>query len=555
MKDLCDLKVNINGEHTFYLHQRIVCNYSGRLKMLIKQEKRRALPENQGLQISGFPGGAEAFELISRFCYNNGRIPIAPSNISLLYCCALILEMTEEVSPCNLLTQTEYLMDGLCYWSWSDILASLKNCEQCFLLAESAGLVDRFISALFTKISANSEIPLLQLQTSSVTPLPSSSSSSSSPDTVGFRCSSSKTPDSMKPCSNGEWWFDELTILAPPVIEKVMHLLGCYGSDNRNLLLTRFLLHYLRAAMQRPCFEYKTEYAGLADTAVHGVVLMGRTAFSCRGLFWVLRVVSNFGLSRECRYKLERLMGLALDQATLDDLLVSGGTEGTGVYDVNLVLRLVRVFVSSEEGGDAPSQRMKKVGRLIDKYLAEISPDQGLKVQKFLGLAESLPDGAREWYDGVYRALDIYLESHPNLSTEERTSLCRCLNYEKLTLEGCKELAKNRRIPPGVAVQALASQQAKLQIKTHTSPRNRPDPSETPRLTYQSRHEPTTPDEFVDEKEELRLNLYKMQNRVMELEKVCREMKGQMSKMVKSKSFNYKSCNHSSSSRGMPRLC
>jgi NPH3 family len=137
---------------------------------------------------------------------------------------------------------------------------------------------------------------------------------------------------------------------------------------------------------------------------------MGRTAFSCRGLFWVLRVVSNLGLSRECRYKLETLMGLVLEQATLDDLLVSGSTEGVGVYDVNLVLRLVRVFVSSEEGGDVPSQRMKKVGRLIDKYLAEISPDQGLKVQKFLGLAESLPDGARECYDGVYRALDIYLE-------------------------------------------------------------------------------------------------------------------------------------------------
>ncbi|KAJ1694522.1 hypothetical protein LUZ63_011220 [Rhynchospora breviuscula] len=555
MKELCDLKVNINGEHTFYLNQRIMCKYSGRLKKLVKQEKRKAQPRNQGLQILGFPGCEEGFELVSRFCYNNGKIPIVPSTISLLHCCAIYLEMTEEVSPCNLLTQTEYLMDGLCYWSWSDILASLKSCEQCFGLAESSGLVDRLISALFTKISANTEIPFLQLQASAVTPLPSSSSCSSSPDTVGFRCSSSKTPESLKPCSNREWWFDDLTILAPPAIERMMRLLGCYGSDNKNLLLTRFLLHYLRASMQRWFFDYKTEYAGLADTAVHGVVLMGRTAFSCRGLFWVLRVVSNLGLSRECRYKLEKLMGLVLDQATLDDLLVSGGTEGA-VYDVNLVLRLVRVFVSSEECGDAPSQRMRKVGRLIDKYLAEISPDQGLKVQKFLGLAESLPDGARECYDGVYRALDIYLESHPTLSTEERTSLCRCLNYEKLTLEACKDLAKNRRIPPGVAVQALASQQAKLQINAHTSPRDRPDPSETPRLTYHSRAESTSlVEEDLDEKQELRLNLYKMQNRVMELEKVCREMKGQMSKMAKSKSFNHRSCYHSSSSRGMPRLC
>jgi len=203
-----------------------------------------------------------------------------------------------------------------------------------------------------------------------------------------------------------------MTSLAPQTIEKVMRVLGCYGIENKNLILTRFLLHYLRAATRRPpplalCEDGGT-LAGLADTAVHGVALVGGTAFSCRGLFWVLRIVSAVGLSKECRHKLERLMGLMLDQATLDDLLVSG--DDGGVYDVNLVMRLVRVFVASEEEADAPSQRMRKVGRLVDKYLGEISPDHGLKVSKFLAVAESLPDSARECYDGVYRALDIYLE-------------------------------------------------------------------------------------------------------------------------------------------------
>jgi hypothetical protein len=53
---------------------------------------------------------------------------------------------------------------------------------------------------------------------------------------------------------------------------------------------------------------------------------------------------------------------------------------------------------------------MRKVGRLVDKYLTEISPDHGLGVSRFLAVAESLPDSARDCYDGVYRALDIYLE-------------------------------------------------------------------------------------------------------------------------------------------------
>ncbi|XP_071682662.1 BTB/POZ domain-containing protein At5g48800-like [Lolium perenne] len=73
-----------------------------------------------------------------------------------------------------------------------------------------------------------------------------------------------------------------------------------------------------------------------------------RSAYSCQGLFWVLRVTS--------------------------------------------------------------SEKMRKVGRLVGKYLAKISPDHGLGVSRFLAIAESLPDSARVFYDGVYKAWNIYLE-------------------------------------------------------------------------------------------------------------------------------------------------
>ncbi|RWW74632.1 hypothetical protein BHE74_00017425 [Ensete ventricosum] len=567
MQELCDLTVHVDEQHTFLLHQvflnrdilwchsflsfssgnlsllsqRVLCSFSGKLKEMVSRERKRSQPKGSGVGIMEFPGGACGFELVSRFCYNNGSIAMTPSNICLLHCSAILLEMTEEVSSCNLLRQTETFLDGVFHWTWNDILTALKSCEPFFPIADSCGLLQKLVSSLLAKIAANSEMPLL-----SATPFPSSSSSSSSPDASGFRCSSStKTPEPMKPCSNREWWFDDLTILAPTTVEKIMKTLGAYGTDNKNLVLTRFLLHYLKTVVQRPCSgvgcgnlgHCKEEYGGLADTAVHGVALMGRTTFSCRGLFWVLRVVSGLGLSKECRQKLERLMGLVLDQATLDDLLVSG--HDGGVYDVNLVLRLVRIFVSTEEGGDgSSSRRMKKVGRLTDKYLGEISPDQSLKVSKFLEVAESLPDSARDCFDGVYRALDIYLElvlwqSHPTLSAEERTRLCGCLNYEKLTLEACKDLAKNPRVPPGAAVQALVSQHSKLHLGTDVA-----HPSRTPAASPESPHE----------KEQLKLSLQRIQCRVKELEKACRNMKGQMSKMVKTKSLTH-------SNRGMPRLC
>lgn len=317
---------------------------------------------------------------------------------------------------------------------------------------------------------------------------------------------------------------------------------------------------------------------------------MGKTAFSCRGLFWVLRIVSSFGLSRECRGGLERLIGGMLDQAKVDDLLVSNNNGSSGVYDVNLVLRLIRE--SNKVEGDC-LERMRKVGGLIDKYLREIAPDQNLKISKFLGVAESLPDCARDCFDGVYKAIDIYLESHPCLSLEERSRVCRCLNYEKLSLEACKDLAKNPRIPPRIAVQALVSQHSNI-------PPTEYDHVHQDYNSYIDHHETTTPltkssrqlmvlynnnsahdylhfdshssrssssssryntnnkdklllqqaeKEEVDDIEDgvVKLNLERMQWRVVELEKVCREMKGQMTRMVKTTT--------SHGGRPLPRLC
>lgn len=55
------------------------------------------------------------------------------------------------------------------------------------------------------------------------------------------------------------------------------------------------------------------------------------------------------------------------------------------------------------------------------------------------------------------------------------------------------------------------------------------------------------------EKEELRVNLQKMQYRVMELEKVCVEMKSQMTKMVRGSQIIPRTAHQSS--RGITKFC
>lgn len=380
------------------------------MKKILNHRKRRChVKKELGIRINDFPGGPEGFELVSMFCYNDGKIQITEANVCLLHCCAVYLGMTEEVLKNNLLQQTETFLEGIFNWKWNDILVSLKSCEMFYTYADGYGLLEKIISVL-AKFVQNSDSNLLMSS-------PSASSSSSSPETNShkrFSFSSKKTtPEKMKSTlSRKAWWFDELATLPPNIIEKLIRAIGAYKADNKDLILTRFLMHYLKIATQTRAVNCKNsnEYAAIAETATYGVMSVGKMTFSCRGLFWVLRIVSKFGLSRDVRTELEKLIGGVIEQATLDDLLVSGHDMGV-YYDIDLVIRLVRLFVDINGSDDAMSlQKLKRVGRLIDKYLREISPDQNLKISKFLGVAECLPDSARDCYDGVYKAIDIYLQ-------------------------------------------------------------------------------------------------------------------------------------------------
>ncbi|EPS64686.1 hypothetical protein M569_10093 [Genlisea aurea] len=526
MSLLDHLQIRINGGQIFFLSQKIMSKYCGKLK-------------KSSTQIIGdFPGGGEGFELVSRFCYNDGRIfnGVTVSNVALLHCCALFLDMSEPEEGSshlnnnnNLLHQTEAFLEGIFGWSWNEILLCLKNCEPLIVFAESYGLIQRLIASLLAKMAQRSDVNnFFSL---------SSSSSSSSPDTA-FSMSS---PASRKASS---WWYDDMSTFSPRIIQQFLKALGSYGAENGNLILTKFLLHYLKTARLPPDGSGSTrrDFTGLADTAVHGVVTTGRTAFSFRALFSVLRLASRFGVSGDLHAQLEELIGGMLDRAKLDDLLLSGaGNEE--VYDVNLIIRLIKLFAHQHE--KPSTDQMKKVGTLIDMYLTEIGPDPNLGISKFLQVAESLPDHARDTFDNVFRAVDIYLESHPSLSQEERSRLCRCLSYQKLSLEACKDLAKNPLIPPRIAIQALASQHPSIQQTAQSEYHDDRKKSISPEnscydmVLYNNdqgksgNNLETESSTDGEEKEDMKLNLEKMQWRVMELEKVCREMKGQMARMAK----------------------
>lgn len=64
-----------------------------------------------------------------------------------------------------------------------------------------------------------------------------------------------------------------------------------------------------------------------------------------------------------------------------------------------------------------------------------------------------------QFYNRVFHnfCFVVVVQSHPNLTPQDRTKICRRLNYNKLTMETCKHLARNPKIPPEIAIEALKS--------------------------------------------------------------------------------------------------
>ncbi|CAN1310686.1 BTB/POZ domain-containing protein At3g19850 [Linum perenne] len=548
--------IHVNSQETFFLNkslsqfinlysvnqQRIVFSYLGMLRNIIRHKTQ--------IEIGDFPGGAYGFEQVAGFCYSGGRIRLTAANVSVLHCAAVYLGMTEAG---NLLKQTEDFLTGIPSWSLSDVVSSLKSCDSFFSYADELGLVGTLVSGLLTKIASSAD--------NSSNSSSESSSSATSGDDMAFRFSTSDSSSLKNNSRRTEWWFEELIKLPPLPIKTLIMNLGSYGSENSSSTITWFLLHYLSRPAKFAKFD-KVTYSALADTAIQGVITL---SFSYRVLLWVLRVVSRFNPAKDSIGKLETMIGELLDQASLDDLLVSGNGGGTGsAYDVDLVIRLVRVFVHCNHSIMKNSQnlKIKRVVRLIDKYLREISPDHNLEMVKFLEVAESLPMAARESFDGVYRAIDIYLETHRTLTMDERSRLCRCLNFDKLSMEACKEMAKNPKIPPTVTVQALmsksfvipSSQPLKYDQKVVNDRRSTRGFTTTPRRVKVNKTSDTTltdarvlhgyscsPTKGTKLRNDSDLvngasseeSVARMQKRVVELERTCRELKNQMSRMGK----------------------
>ncbi|KAI3440680.1 NPH3 domain-containing protein [Psidium guajava] len=538
MEAFCDLQVDVNGEETFMVNKKILSSYSGRLGKLFS--KSSCTTRSLKVIFNDFPGGAESFELVCRFCYNNGKIEITPLNTTHLSCAANFMEMSNSISGNdNLVEQTEKSLEEIRHWTWSELMVALRQCQNSFPVAEKSGLLERCLDSVTTRLALASE------------PSPSPSTSSSDYSGVRFSCDTKSTESMKNSFSRATWWFEDLLIIDVSLLEMMV---GSMIKQKVELTtISKFLLFYQKSKFHTAMSHEKCK---IMETVVNLLHSLEPSYAPCKSLFGILRVALGLNISKDCRNKLEIMIGSQMHQATLDNLLVPSPRGTHSLYDANLVLRLVKAFLKEGTSG-VPEVQMKKVANLMDLYIAEVAPDPCLKPSKFLTLAMVLPDSARNSFDDMYHAVDMYMEVHAGLSEGEKIKMCRALNYRKLSAEARKHLSENSKFPSKIITQALNSQEFELKslIRVSSNPSAftsspcslsgniKKDEAGEQIVLYAGDLDLSTDDV------RLRAQLQGMQSRVTELEKLCRKMQTQMAKVLRSR------VSSSQKSRSLPRLC
>ncbi|CAO2830617.1 unnamed protein product [Amaranthus hypochondriacus] len=558
---------------TFHLHKFPLMSKSKKLHDLIKEQETKniqkvkqvsendnvyevntnseddeELVEQQDCHVSfdNFPGGSETFETAAKFCYGV-KIELSAGKVGPLRCAADALEMTEEYCEDNLISKTERFLTNSVLKNIKDSVKALKSCEKLTPLAENLGIVERCIDAISSKASLYD------------------------PSLFGWPVNDVSGGDARKKNASKmkDAWVEDLALLNWQFFNRVISAMR--EKEINPEVIESCLIYYAKRCFpgisrsnRKPppssssMMASEAEQRQLLETIISNLPpeKSYKSQSATRFLFGLLRTANILNASDECKSVLEQKIGVQLEQATLDDLLIPSYSYLTEtLYDVDCVERILSYFLAYYDGGeiedgdDQPVENIRSpmimvVGKLIDGYLSEIASDANLKSEKFIKLALSLPEKARLYDDGVYRAVDVYLKAHPWLSEAERERISGVMDCQKLTLEACTHAAQNERLPLRAVVQVLFFEQLQLRhaiagtlLTGDIAPSEsaRPSVSEEEEVLERVNNNTTnnTWREAIKENQVLRLDMDSMRTRVHELERECSTMKRVIQKIDK----------------------
>ncbi|CAE6093964.1 unnamed protein product [Arabidopsis arenosa] len=150
-----DLSIQVD-DITFKAHKFPLISKCGYMS---STELKPSTSENgYHLKLENFPGGADTFETILKFCYNL-PLDLSPLNVAPLRCASEFLYMTEEFEAGNLISKTEAFITFVVLASWRDTLTVLRSCANLSPWAENLQIVRRCCDLLAWKACNDNNIP------------------------------------------------------------------------------------------------------------------------------------------------------------------------------------------------------------------------------------------------------------------------------------------------------------------------------------------------------------------------------------------------------------
>ncbi|KAL5818204.1 hypothetical protein ACOSQ3_022101 [Xanthoceras sorbifolium] len=454
-----DLLIQVQ-DVTFNVHKYPLvskCGYIGRLEL-------QPSISNFGcdLKLENFPAGSETFEIILKFCYGL-PVDFNSNNIGPLRCASEYLDMSEEYEDGNLISKTEAFLTLVILSSWKETITVIKSCETLSPWAENLQIVRRCCDSIAWKASREN---------------------STSEDIV----------------NEEGWWFEDVATFRIDHFTRIITTIKAKGIKPE--IIGKCIIHYANkwlpgmdveleglrgygygknelqfSIMNRGNEEGSVghkEQRAIIESLV-SILPPQQEAVPCKFFLQMLKMAMVYSASPALISELEKRVGIMLEDVKVNDLLIPNyknedqgklvnSPEQHTMHNVDVVQRIVEYFLMQEQQQQQKQQKIGKtsVSKLLDNYLAEIARDPNLSITKFQVLAESLPENTRTCHDGLYRAIDTYLKSHPLLPEHERRRLCKVMNCEKLSLDACTHAAQNDRLPLRTVVQVLFSEQIKM---------------------------------------------------------------------------------------------
>ncbi|KAL9321305.1 hypothetical protein ACSQ67_013144 [Phaseolus vulgaris] len=367
----------------------------------------------------------------------------SPSNISLLSSAAHFMEKCDDgpETP-NLKPHIEKFLEGIRFWTWSELVEALKQCQHLFSSEGYLAILDRIMDHLIERLASPG--------------ITSPNTCSSNRSSFQFSCDTSSNNSLRNNCSGANWWFEHLLFLRVDLLDKVIRTMLSYDFDHG--VVSRFLFHYHNSTCLGAVQDKKIE---ATVVVINLLLLLDLRSISCKDLFNLNRMAVGLKMSTSFIDKIESLIGPLLDQTTIDYLLLPSPHGRDQAYDVGFVLRLLHIFFLGDTF-ELNSNRLKRVAKMMDLFLVEVAPDPHLKPYEFEALITMIPDTARESHDQLYLAMDMYLKVHAGVSDKEKITICCTLNHEKLSAELLRHLTRNLVFPSEAKPRAYVTKQSRM---------------------------------------------------------------------------------------------